>query len=119
MLFLSFKKNKAWPLSTTVPTVCWAWFGQAAGEDKLGQLQTTDIMQFHPNTNGAVQRDREDFGRCLMLSLYFRLLQSREPHNWSIYTCSSVHQEMLCLCITVGRYNLRGRMGSQGVSAGL
>lgn len=52
-----------------------------------------------------------------MLSLYFRLLQSREPHNWSIYTCSTVHQEMLCLCITVGRYNLRGQMESQGVGA--
>lgn len=101
-----------------VPTACWAWFGQAAGEDKLGQLQPTDTVQFLPNTNGAVQRDSEDFGRCLMLSLYFRLLQSQEPHNWSIYTYSSVHQEMLCLCITVGRCNLGGQMGSQGVGAG-
>lgn len=53
-----------------------------------------------------------------MLSLYFRLLQSSESHNQTTYNYSSVHQEILLLCITVSWCNLRGQIGSQGVGAG-
>lgn len=46
MLFLSFKKNQAWALPTMELTACWAWFGQAAGEDEL-EVHYRQLMQYN------------------------------------------------------------------------